>query len=74
MFSFFKSLFTKTVDSIIADISAKIESLHVVAEAKATAAALHEDEIALRTRLKADAIAEYDRAKRIASKFAEFIN
>jgi hypothetical protein len=74
MFTFIKNLFKKTTDSIVADISAKIEALHVVAAAHAEAEKLHNEEIALRTRLAAEASAEYARAKSIATKFKELIS
>ena len=62
-----------SVDSIIADITKRIESLHVVAEAHAAAAKLHQDEIEFRSKLVATAGAEYARAKSIAAKFEALV-
>lgn len=70
MFSFFK----KTVDDIIADITAKIEHLHVVAEAHADAARVHNEVVVLHTKLAVAADDEFARAKRIAGKFTELLS
>jgi len=67
-------LFSHTVDSIIADISAKVEKLHVVAEAHAEAVKIHNAEIAVRTRLVATANAEFARAKAIAAKLTALVS
>lgn len=73
--SFFLSLFAKkTVDSIISDISTKVEQLHVVAAAKAEAEQIHLAEITLRNKLVAEARAEWTRAKSIAAKFEALIS
>lgn len=66
--------FKHTVDSIIADISAKVEKLHIVAEAHAAAEVAHSAEASLRSKLAAEARAEYTRAKSIAAKFAALIS
>lgn len=66
--------FKKTVDSIIADISARIESLHTVADIHAAAATDHAVEIGLRSKLKAEAEAEAARARRLAAKFLELVS
>jgi hypothetical protein len=67
-------LFKNTVDSIIADISAKIEKLSVVAEAHALAAQLHRDVIDERQKLVNFANQEEARARSIAAKFKALIS
>jgi hypothetical protein len=75
MFAYLKSLFSrKTVDSIIADITAKIEHLHVVAEAHAEAAKIHSEVIAERSKLIVEANTEFDRAKAIAGKLTALVS
>lgn len=64
---------TQTVDSIVADINAKISDLHIVADAKKVEAAVHDEVVKLRTELSAAATAEAARAKRLAEKFKELI-
>lgn len=66
--------FKKTVDSILADITAKIESLHIVADAHTLAASGHAMEIEYRTKLKADAEAEAKRARNVAAKFLDLVS
>lgn len=65
---------SKTVDSIIADIDAKITQLGIVAEAKKIEAAAHYEVVKLRTELSAAALAEAARAKSIAEKFKALIS
>ena len=67
-------LFKHTVDSIIADISAKVEKLHIVAEAHAAAEVAHNEEVLLRQKLAAAARAEYTRAKAIAAKLTALVS
>jgi hypothetical protein len=67
-------LFRHTVDSIIADIAAKVEKLGIVAEAHAEAEKLHSAEIALRTELVSKARAEFARAQTIAAKLTALIS
>jgi hypothetical protein len=75
MFDLITSFFSrKTVDSIIADITAKIEHLHVVAEAHAEAEKIHAAVIAERTKLAQDARAEFARAKTITAKFEALVS
>lgn len=74
MFSFLKSLFVKSVDSIIADITQKIEHLHIVAEAHAVEQAVQQKIIAEASAAKAFAEAEYSRAKTIASKLTALVS
>lgn len=74
MFAFIKSFFTKSVDSIVADISDRVEQLHVVADAKALEAKLHDEEVAARTFLRDLATKEVARAKAIAAKFEALIS
>lgn len=68
------SWFQSSVDSIIADISAKIEKLHIVAEAHAEAIVVHGVVISERQKLVAFAQAEYNRAQSIAAKFMALIS
>lgn len=68
--SFFSKL---SVDSIIADIEAKIERLHVVAEIKREEAKVHDAIIAERNKLRQLASDEANCAKAIAEKFAELV-
>lgn len=69
-----KSLFAPTVDSIVADISAKAAKLHVVAEAKALEAEAHAKEIAIRTKLQTDAAAVVSRARLVAARFEALVS
>lgn len=69
-----KSLFAPTVDSIVADISAKAAKLHIIAEAKAIEAEVHAREIALRAKLQGDALAVVTRAKSVAAKFEALVS
>jgi cell division protein FtsB len=66
----FKSL---TIDGLIADIKAKIEGLHVVAEAHAAFANLKAEEEKLAAEARKFAEDEYARAKAIAAKFSALI-
>jgi hypothetical protein len=68
------SLFTKSIDSIIADITAKIEQLHIVAEYHKVAAEAHAAIVAERTKLANLALKEEARAKAIAAKFAALVS
>lgn len=65
MFSFFKKV---SVDSIIADITSKVEQLRVVSEFHAAESAAHAEVIKIKQELIATADAEYARAKSIAAK------
>lgn len=67
---FFKTL---TIDGLIADIKAKIEGLHVVAEAHAALANAKAEEEKLAKEAREFAETEYARAKAIAAKFAALI-
>lgn len=67
------SFFTKTIDSIVADIVAKIEGLHVVAEAHAEAAKLHGEIIIESTKAREFFANEYARAKAIAAKLETLV-
>jgi len=74
MFAFIRSLFTKSINSIIADITKKIEHLHIVAE-------LHAAESVVQTAIAKEATAarlfadtEYSRAKSIAGKLTALIS
>ncbi len=69
------ALFSKqTVNSIIADIVQKIEHLHVVAEAEALAAEVHDAVVAERKKLGDAARAEAARAKTIAEKLRALVS
>ena len=62
-----------TIDSIIADITAKIEKLHLVAEVHAEAAKVQAEVEVAAGRARAFAESEYGRAKAIAAKFEALI-
>jgi hypothetical protein len=66
-------IFSKTIDSIISDITSKIEQLHIVAEAHAAFAALKAEEEKLAGEARAFAEKEYGRAKAIAAKFEALV-
>ena len=66
--------FTKSVDNIIADITSKIEQLHLVADLKAREAEVHDAVVAERNKLAADARNEYARAKVIAGRLASLVS
>jgi hypothetical protein len=68
LFSFLSKLFKPSVDSIIADIEAKVAKLHIVADAHAEESKLHAEVIAEKQKLIAYADAEFARAKAIALK------
>lgn len=63
----------QTVDSIVADIQSKVERLHIVAEAKAAEAEVHNAIVAERQKLAAEAKAVEARARSVAQKFANLI-
>lgn len=66
--------FSKTVDSIIADITQKVAALQALSEKHHTAAAAHAEAAAARTKLQSAALQEADRAKSIAGKLAGLIS
>lgn len=68
--TFFKAL---SIDSIISDVTAKIEQLHVVAELHADAAKVQAEAEAQAAKLRAFAETEYARAKAIAAKFEALV-
>jgi hypothetical protein len=73
--AYLKSLFTRqTVDSIIADIEAKVDKLNVVAELHIREIAAHNAVIDEKTKLVALARTEFSRAKSIAGKLADLIH
>lgn len=74
MFSFFRQFFQKSVDSIIADITSKIDQLHIVSDVHAEAVKLHNAEIEVRARLGAAAARESARAKAIAEKLKALVS
>lgn len=67
---FFKSL---TIDGLVADIKAKIEGLHLVAELHADAAKMQLAAENEAKKLREFAETEYARAKAIAAKFEDLI-
>lgn len=62
-----------TIDNIIADITKKIEALHIVAELHADAAKLQAEVEAEAAKARTFAENEYARAKAIAAKFEALI-
>lgn len=74
MFQTIKSWFTKSVDSIIADIVQKVEHLHIVAEAHAAEQAAQQAIIDEAAKAKAFAQKEYSRAKAIADRLTALVN
>lgn len=66
-------LFSKTIDSIIADIEKKISHLHAVAEVHAAFAAAKAEEEKLAGEARVFAENEYARAKAIAAKFEALV-
>ena len=66
-------LFSKTIDSIIADITSKIEQLHVVAEAHTAAAAAAAEAEVVAQKARTFAENEYGRAKALAAKFEALV-
>lgn len=66
-------LFSKTIDSIISDITSKIEQLHIVAEAHATEANVQAAIEAEAAKLRVFAQNEYGRAKALAAKFEALV-
>lgn len=68
------NLFKKTIDSLVADITAKVEHLHIVATAHELEAEVHYRVVDERQALAALATAEGERARRIAGKFAELLS
>lgn len=65
--------FRKSIDSIVADITQKIEHLHIVAEAHMTEAAVQNAIVDEATKAAAFAKAEYARAKGIAERLTNLI-
>jgi hypothetical protein len=74
MFAFLSKLFSPTVDSVISDITKKIEQLHAVAELHALEAQAKAKVIAEANVLKTFAEGEYSRAKVIAGKLAALVS
>lgn len=68
------SFFTNTVESIVSDITGKIEKLHAVAEAKHIEAQAHDAVATERIKLASEARSVRDRAKTIAEKFTALIS
>lgn len=68
------SFFMKTIDSIIEDITKKIEQLHAVAAVHAEVSRLNSEAIAKSTELRDFAESEYARAKAIAAKFEALVS
>lgn len=66
--------FKTSIDSILSDITAKIEHLHVVADAHAAEALIAADRASLYTKLHDFAVAEEARARKIAAKFTELVS
>jgi cell division protein FtsB len=62
-----------TIDGIIADITAKIEKLHFVAEAHAAFANLKAEEEKLAAEARKFAEDEYARAKALTAKFESLV-
>lgn len=70
LFSFIRP----SVDSIIRDITLKVEQLHAVSEAHHIASEVHDAVAAERTKLAAALRSERDRAKAIAGKLTSLIS
>lgn len=66
-------LFSKTIDSIISDITSKIEQLHVVAELHAAEAYAQSEVELAAAKARTFAQNEYARAKAIAAKFEALV-
>lgn len=66
--------FRQSVDSIIADIQAKVKALNVAAEFHAAEADAHREVILAKNALIGFADAEYTRAKAIAAKLEALIS
>lgn len=66
--------FRQSVDSIIADIQAKVKALNVAAEFHAAEVVVHNEAAILKNKLAAAADAEYTRAKAIAAKLEALIS
>lgn len=67
------SFFKQSIDGIVADITAKIAKLNLVAEAHKLEAEVHQTEINARVKLAAFALSEFGRAKSIAQKLEALI-
>lgn len=63
-----------SVEALLSDISAKVAKLHLVADIHTAEAALHAEEIKVRTQLLADSQAVVARAKSVAAKFEALIS
>lgn len=74
MFAFIRSFFIKSIDSIIADITLKIEHLHIVAELHNAETAVQAAIVAEAQKAQAFASLEYSRAKAIADKLTALIS
>lgn len=74
MFAFLKSLFRKSVDSIVADIQAKVEALHIAADFHSAEAQVHAEAVQAKIKLTNAASAEAGRAKAIATKLEALIS
>ena len=66
-------LFSKTIDSIIADITSKIEQLHAVVELHAVEAGIQAEAERVAAELRTFAENEFARAKAIAKKFEDLV-
>lgn len=66
--------FYKTIDSILADITTKIEQLHSAADAHEVRAEKNDVKISLHTELRDVAASEALRARKIAAKFQELVS
>lgn len=66
-------IFSKSIDSIISDITSKIDQLHVVAELHADAAKVQLAVEAEAAKLRVFAENEYARAKALAAKFEALV-
>jgi len=66
-------IFSKSIDSIIADITSKIEQLHFVAEFHAGMAAVKAEEEKRAAEARTFAENEYARAKALAAKFEALV-
>jgi len=67
------TFFGKTIDSIIADITSKIDALHVVAEAHAAEALVQVQLEAAASKARVFAENEFARAKALAAKFEALV-
>ena len=67
------SIFKNTIESIVSDITSKVEKLHALAELKEKEAVVHDTIVVERRRLAAEAREIVARAKAVAEKFAALI-